>query len=147
MPDQPHTPEDGEDTPTAWRRATNVAKTVAVGAFAVGALALLGRFGGGKPLATDEAPAWERTPEAEFAAIVREVAAGRDGIEVASINGFHAELRIRSRSGRSHGYADLYYDVEAGHLEAGDMYGGTARLRGFVRELEERLAEVWPVGA
>ncbi|KOG45723.1 hypothetical protein ADK75_30165 [Streptomyces virginiae] len=145
MPDQPHTPEDGEGTSTAWRRATNIAKTVAVGALAVGALALLGRLGGGQPPTTDEAPEQERTPEAEFASIVREVGAGRD-TKVVSVNGFTAELGIRSRSGRSYGQAHVYYDVEAGRVGAGDMYGGTAKLGGFVRELEERLAEVWPVG-
>ncbi|MFJ6250677.1 MULTISPECIES: hypothetical protein [unclassified Streptomyces] len=146
MTDQPHTPEDGEDTPTAWRRATNVAKKLALGALAISAFALLARHSGGQPIATDGAPEPERSPEAEFAAIVREVAAGRSDIKVVSINGFFAELGIRSRSGRSHGQAHVYYDVETGRLGAGDMYGGTARLRGFVRELEERLAEMWPVG-
>ncbi|WP_329094826.1 hypothetical protein [Streptomyces sp. NBC_01439] len=146
MPDQPHTAEDGEVPPTARRRATKVAKTIAVGALAVGAFALLGRRGGGQPPATDEAPERERAPEAEFAAIVREVASGRGDIKVASVNGFAAELRIRSRSRRSYGQAHVHYDAETGHVGAGDMYGGTARLRGFVRELEERLGEVWPVG-
>ncbi|MFE6412517.1 hypothetical protein ACFVOR_36920 [Streptomyces sp. NPDC057837] len=146
MPDQPHTLKDGKDTPTARRRAKNLAKTVAVGALAVGAFALLGRLGGGQPPTIDEASEQEWTREAEFAAIVREIAAGRYGIKVVSINGFAAELGIRSRSGRSYGQAYVYYDVETGFVQAGDSYGGTARLRGFVRELEERLAEVWAVG-
>ncbi|MFF5403452.1 hypothetical protein ACFY8K_13060 [Streptomyces misionensis] len=146
MPDQPHTLKYGEDTPTAWCRAKNVAKTVAVGALAVGAFALLGRLGGGQPPTTDEASEQEWTWEAEFAAIVREIAAGGYGIRVVSINGLDAELGVRSRSGRSYGRAYVHYDVETGFVQAGDSYGGTARLRGFVRALEERLAEVRPVG-
>lgn len=146
MPDQPHTLKDGEDTPTAWRRAKNVAKTVAVGVLTVGAFALLRRLGGGQPPTPDEASEQEWTQEAEFAAIVREIAAGGYGIKVVSINGFHAELGVRSRSGRSYGQAYVYYDVETGFVRAGDSYGGTARLQGFVRTLEERLAEVWAGG-
>jgi hypothetical protein len=147
VPDQP-TPEDDESTSVTQTHKGLSKKTAIIGVvFAAAATGMFIKLAKGRGVAEDletgesSIGGTPTSPEGEFDAIVRAVAATIGEIKIVSTDGFNVEAKVRTNSGKGAWTADFTFDPETGYYNYRHPYPDAGTPRVFGDEVGRRIRE------